>query len=549
MFNLRRLGFALVALLISTQAQAACWQWSRTSSANATADPTINWSVGMAPSAVDASGRAMMARTAECRDDLSGLLQTTGTSTAYAVTTYEGIYVSPVVVPQNGQQLVVRLNVANGAAPTLAADGGTAYAIQTAPGTAVASGVLVAGTPYRLTFNLSATAWVLQGFYNSTLGPAAIATSNLQDQAVTYAKFQLPSTTSRLIGTPSVASQNISTTANNGSGAIRLTVASTTGYVTGDKKTVSGVVGTTEANGFWTITVVDATHIDLQSSTFTNVYVSGGFIGGFVEEISLGTGLQIAGNVLSAPATPVPGGFKNLAIKVASNTTATVTADFVTTTNGTQFQTTAVSCTINFASTGINGIDVGSVATSTWYYIWIDVKADATTGCTASLQSTANATFLTNLPSGYTYYARVGAVRTASGVAQLMGTWQFGRRTQYVVGLAQTANMPIAASGTAGSTSVPTWSAISVSSYVPSTAGVVNGSMMFGGGSTNDQMMAPNNSYGASTSTTNPPPLMFNTSAATGNWPFSFLLESTNIYWASANSNARVMVSGWEDNL
>ncbi len=61
---------------------------------------------------------------------------------------------------------------------------------------------------------------------------------------------------------------------------VRLTVASTTGMTTGDIRTVFGIVGTTEANGTWTITVIDGTHIDLQGTTFTNLYTSGGSING-----------------------------------------------------------------------------------------------------------------------------------------------------------------------------------------------------------------------------------------------------------------------------
>jgi hypothetical protein len=68
--------------------------------------------------------------------------------------------------------------------------------------------------------------------------------------------------------------QNITGAANNGSGLIRLTVASTTGYTTGDRCSVSSVNGTTEANGVWTITVIDSTHVDLQGSTFVNTFSS-----------------------------------------------------------------------------------------------------------------------------------------------------------------------------------------------------------------------------------------------------------------------------------
>lgn len=72
----------------------------------------------------------------------------------------------------------------------------------------------------------------------------------------------------------------ISGAADNGSGLIRLTVTSTASFTTGDVRRVSGVAGTTEANGTWTITVVSGTTLDLQGSTFTNAYVSGGTVTG-----------------------------------------------------------------------------------------------------------------------------------------------------------------------------------------------------------------------------------------------------------------------------
>lgn len=63
--------------------------------------------------------------------------------------------------------------------------------------------------------------------------------------------------------------------ANNGSGLIRVTCASH-GFATGAKIAIYGVLGTVEANGAWTITVITANTFDLQASTFTNAYVSGG---------------------------------------------------------------------------------------------------------------------------------------------------------------------------------------------------------------------------------------------------------------------------------
>ena len=65
--------------------------------------------------------------------------------------------------------------------------------------------------------------------------------------------------------------------ANNGSGLIRLTVTAH-GLSTGDSVGVYGVTGTTEANGQWIITNSGTNTIDLQGSTFTNAYVSGGTV-------------------------------------------------------------------------------------------------------------------------------------------------------------------------------------------------------------------------------------------------------------------------------
>lgn len=75
---------------------------------------------------------------------------------------------------------------------------------------------------------------------------------------------------------------------DNGSGLIRLTVTAkdvngssigTGGLSTGDVVNITSVSGTTEANGTWTLTKIDSSHIDLQGSAFVNAYVSGGLGG------------------------------------------------------------------------------------------------------------------------------------------------------------------------------------------------------------------------------------------------------------------------------
>lgn len=80
--------------------------------------------------------------------------------------------------------------------------------------------------------------------------------------------------------------QTITGAANNGSGKVRLTVGATSGWTTGDTKTISGVGGTTEANGTWQITVIDGTHIDLPAVSYANAYTSGGIVGGSIDLLS-----------------------------------------------------------------------------------------------------------------------------------------------------------------------------------------------------------------------------------------------------------------------
>ena len=70
----------------------------------------------------------------------------------------------------------------------------------------------------------------------------------------------------------------ISNAADNGSGLIRLTVNTTSGMITNQQVTVADIVGTTEANGNWTITVISLTEVDLIGSAFANTYTSGGYV-------------------------------------------------------------------------------------------------------------------------------------------------------------------------------------------------------------------------------------------------------------------------------
>ncbi len=63
--------------------------------------------------------------------------------------------------------------------------------------------------------------------------------------------------------------------AGNAGGLVKLTCVAH-GMTTGQQGSVSGVTGTTEANGDWTFTVVDVDHVTLNGSVFANGYLGSG---------------------------------------------------------------------------------------------------------------------------------------------------------------------------------------------------------------------------------------------------------------------------------
>jgi microcystin-dependent protein len=106
----------------------------------------------------------MMAATAKYRDDIAGAIVTTGTSTAYAVSSYQ-VFDSPAHL--NGQMIAFTPHVTNGATVTLNVDGLGAKPLRTAPGTDLLAGMIIQGTPYVATYNNSDGAFYLQGFFGS----------------------------------------------------------------------------------------------------------------------------------------------------------------------------------------------------------------------------------------------------------------------------------------------------------------------------------------------------------------------------------------------
>lgn len=155
----------------------AWWQWSRTASSNATADPTINFQEGMSPSSVNDSARALMAAAAGYRDDICGAIVTGGTSTAYTLTSF-GVF--DTLAHMDGKIVAFTPHTTNDAAATLNVDGLGAKALRSATGAAISAGVIVQGTPYVALYNNANSEWLLHGFfgnpYNVPLGAGLVYT-------------------------------------------------------------------------------------------------------------------------------------------------------------------------------------------------------------------------------------------------------------------------------------------------------------------------------------------------------------------------------------
>lgn len=86
--------------------------------------------------------------------------------------------------------------------------------------------------------------------------------------------------TERYVGgsgyTVEAESHYISAAVDNGAGLIKITTADAHNLSTNDYVWIQGVAGTTEANGGWQVTVVDADEFTLNSSTYANTYTGGG---------------------------------------------------------------------------------------------------------------------------------------------------------------------------------------------------------------------------------------------------------------------------------
>ncbi len=257
--------------------------------------------------------------------------------------------------------------------------------------------------------------------------------------------------------------------------------------------------------------------------------------------------------LVGAGTSPVAGAQRNMKIVQASTTTATVSWDEVvaeTALNGTAYKDGTFSGTLNFATTGANGLDIGALAASTFYSIYAIYNPGSTTwalmACTAAA---SNATIYggAHMPSGYTASALIG-VMLSDGSSHLLVTTQYDREVFYQTPV----NIFTATTGPAGNT----LTSQSIAAAVPAIAKKASGLLgQSSGGATIVQFGAAGDAtgYGGQAGA------MINTAGGTALtlWsfitvPFSFtgipIITAQTIYWATGASTVatcRMSITGF----
>jgi hypothetical protein len=266
------------------------YKWSQTASADATADSTINWAEGQAPSSINDSARAMMAATAKYRDDIAGAIVTSGTSTAYSLSSFQ-VFDTPAHL--NGQMIAFTPHVTNGATVTLNVDSLGAKPLRSAPNTELLAGTIIQGTPYVATYNNNDGAFYLHGFFGNPYNIPLAAGLDYWAPTAPNTSFAFPVGQAISRTTYSALFTLIGTTYGTGDGSTTFNLPDKTGRVSamkeasasrltaggfGGNSTLMGAVGGAEKQTLATANLPPYT----PSGSITNgaINISGGTLGG-----------------------------------------------------------------------------------------------------------------------------------------------------------------------------------------------------------------------------------------------------------------------------
>jgi hypothetical protein len=172
--------------------------------------------------------------------------------------------------------------------------------------------------------------------------------------------------------------------------------------------------------------------------------------------LTAGNGISFSGGLLAADASFFRGYLSGLTLSnnaTTPNTKVDIAAGVCVDSGNAVFMKSASTLTVDFGTTGANGLDTGTIAASKVYHIWAIAKTDGT------IAGFANRDDLTGLsptlPSGYSYKRRLGSVRTDAS-SHILAFTQNGDEFLWSASVADVSVTNLGTTATLYSLSVPT---------------------------------------------------------------------------------------------
>jgi hypothetical protein len=228
---------------------------------------------------------------------------------------------------------------------------------------------------------------------------------------------------------------------------------------------------------------------------------------------------------------------RNLVATAVSVTACDIDADEVMlkTTNGVAYVASSVNLTVAITTSGVNGLDTGVEANSTWYYLYVIYNpATATVAGLISASSTAP-----TMPAGYTYKALVSFVYNNSG-GDFDGYWQAGRQGWI--------NKNALNNGTASAAG--TYQSLSLTTIVPPIAKTVQGQLgsSLTSGAAFIQVAGNSSGLGAQIAVIPFVASSFDSYYAAANFAPIPLITAQTLFWRSFDNTSarnRIDITGW----
>lgn len=383
------------------------------------------------------------------------------------------------------------------------------------------------------------------GFFGALLRNAGLTPNETVDTAQSSQFYDAMMAVSRAgsfkNATAVTASSTTLTAAQVGQAFLFTTAASTVALPAASSVTAGGAYKLHTSVGF-TLSVTGGGAMQAGNSSVTSLYVPAG-----TEVLAVSTGVAwwVFGTGQTLSNLGLVGGLRNLkASATGASATVTVTADQIaldSTAGAPPLLVNSVSVSPSLATSGANGLDTGTSATSTWYSVWV-ISNGTTTAGLLSLSSTSP-----TMPSGYTYRRRIGWARTdASANKYPLAFSQAGSSINILV--TSSAYYPLMASGTAGTLSQTVYTPVPVAttSFAPPTASriLIKGGLT-GASTSVVAYSSTQDGWGGWDSITNPPEFL----CPDNDSPNPVAFTGGVIYWASNTTTGRLWCVGWEDQL